>query len=77
MTSRPAALVLSSSWRADNTELSFVTRAVAGAVSRSADVTVVTYGRGVFDALTASDRPYKKGMSAERAPALRHVSSAV
>ncbi len=42
MTSRPAALVLSSSWRADNTELSFVTRAVAGAVSRSADVTVVT-----------------------------------
>lgn len=39
---RPAAVVLSSSWRAGRSELAFVTRAVAGAVSRSAAVTVVT-----------------------------------
>jgi hypothetical protein len=38
----PAVLVLSRSWRKRETELSFVTRAVAGAASRSGDVEVIT-----------------------------------
>jgi hypothetical protein len=38
----PAVLVLSTSWRKRETELSFVTRAVAGAASRSGAVNVIT-----------------------------------
>ena len=38
---KPTAVVLSSSWRRPESELSFVTRAVAAALSRHADVTVV------------------------------------
>jgi hypothetical protein len=38
----PSVLVLTTSWRKRETELSFVTRAVAGAASRRAAVTVVT-----------------------------------
>ena len=41
---RPPVLVLSSSWQGPDTELSFVTRAVAGAASRGGEVTVVTPG---------------------------------
>jgi hypothetical protein len=39
---RPAVVVLSSSWHSRDSELSFVTRAVAAAVSRCATVTVAT-----------------------------------
>lgn len=38
----PGVFVLSSSWRRTESELSFVTRAVAGATSRSANTTVLT-----------------------------------
>jgi hypothetical protein len=64
VTSRPAAVVLSSSWRANSTELSFVTRALAGAVSRSAAVTVVAQLQtetsepdGAFDLVGIGVRP--------------------
>jgi hypothetical protein len=39
---RPPVLVVSASWQGPDTELSFVTRAVAGAASRGSEVTVVT-----------------------------------
>jgi hypothetical protein len=40
--SGPPVLVMSASWRSVGSELSFVIRAIAGAASRSASVTVVT-----------------------------------
>jgi hypothetical protein len=60
----PAVLVLSRSWRKRETELSFVTRAVAGAASRSRDVNVITpmpsgtiEADGAFDLLGIGEGP--------------------
>ena len=64
LTKRPAAVVLSSSWPARHSEISFVTRALAGAVSRHAAVTVVTPMKagatqpdGAFDLVGIGVRP--------------------
>lgn len=64
MSRRQAAVVLSSSWRQRNSELSFVTRALAGAMSRCAAVTVVapmeaaaTEADGAFDVVGIGVRP--------------------
>ena len=63
-TTRPTAVVLSSSWRRRESELSFVTRSVAAALSRHAAVTVVVplpagmgEADGAFDLIGVGEGP--------------------
>ena len=63
-TTKPSAVVLSSSWRRPESELSFVTRTVAAALSRHALVTVVApmpagarEADGAFDVIGIGEAP--------------------